>query len=194
MASFLTFSPFLSSWEGGYSDNKNDNGKQTYRGVTAATWAAYCKRKGIVMSLRRMTQAQWADIMKTGYWDACRCSDLLSQSVANCVADFAVNAGASRSARYLQLAINEANHDSALNVDGKIGPKTIAAANALNPSSLYWTLRELRTEYYKNLARTATSTQATFLKGWLRRVEALGFGKFRLNDLRSTEITFADKA
>lgn len=191
MATFATFSPFLSSWEGGYTNNRNDRGGETYRGVTAATWAAYCKKQGISTPLKKMTQAQWADIMRSGYWDAVRASDLRSQSVANQVADFAVNAGTSRAARTLQQAVNEATHTATLKVDGVIGAKTIAAANALNPSTLYWTYRELRTAYYRDLA-AKNPKQKTFLNGWLRRVSALGFGKFVLNDLRSTEIYFTD--
>lgn len=191
MATFATFSPFLSSWEGGYTNNMNDRGGETYRGVTAATWAAYCKKQGISTPLKKMTQAQWADIMRSGYWDTVRASDLRSQSVANCVADFAVNAGVNRAAVTLQQAVNSANHNTALKVDGIIGTKTIAAANALNPSTLYWTFRELRTNYYKSLA-AKSAKQATFLKGWLRRVQMLNYGYFQLADLKNTKITFTD--
>ncbi len=191
MANFKTYVPFLSSWEGGYANNKNDNGRETYRGVTIATWTAYCKKKGISAPLKKMGQAQWEDIMEGGYWDAVHASDLRSQSVANQVADFAVNAGANRAAVTLQQAVNSANHNTALKVDGVIGAKTLAAANALNASTLYWAYRELRTNYYKGLAAKSTK-QATFLKGWLRRVEACGFGKYWLNDLRGTEVNFKD--
>lgn len=191
MADFQTYAPFLSSWEGGYTNNKNDNGHETYRGVTIATWTAYCKRKCIAVPLKKMSQAQWEEIMKSGYWDAVRATELRSQSVANQVADFAVNAGVNRAAVTLQQAVNSANHNTALKVDGIIGAKTLAAANALNASTLYWAYRELRTNFYKSLA-SKSAKQATFLKGWLRRVEACGFGKYWLNDLRNTEITFKD--
>lgn len=191
MAEFQTYSPFLSSWEGGYTNNPNDNGGATYRGVTIATWTAYCKRKGISAPLKKMSQAQWVEIMKAGYWDAVHASDLRSQSVANQVADFAVNAGVSRAAVTLQQAINSANHNTALKVDGAVGPKTIAAANALNASTLYWTYRELRTNFYKSLA-AKSAKQATFLKGWLRRVQMLNYGYFQLADLKNTKITFTD--
>lgn len=193
MATFATFSPFLSSWEGGYANNPNDRGGETYRGVTARTWAAYCAQHGITSPLRKMTQAQWADLMQTGYWDTLRASSLRSQSVANQVSDFAVNAGVSRAARTLQQAVNAANHNTALAVDGRVGAKTIAAANALSPSVLYWTFRDLRTAYYRSLA-ASSPRQATFLRGWLRRTAALGFGKYILNDLRSSEIRFAEEA
>lgn len=191
MADFKTYAPFLSSWEGGYANNKNDNGGETYRGVTIATWTAYCKRKGISVPLKKMSQAQWEEIMKTDYWDAVRASELRSQSVANQVADFAVNAGVNRAAVTLQQAVNAANHNTDLKVDGIVGARTLAAANALNPSTLYWAYRELRTNFYKSLAAKSVK-QATFLKGWLRRVEACEFGKYRLNDLRSTEVSFRD--
>lgn len=191
MADFKTYAPFLSSWEGGYANNKNDKGGETYRGVTIATWTAYCKRKSINAPLKKMSQAQWEEIMTSGYWDAVHASDLRSQSVANQVADFAVNAGVNRAAVTLQQAVNSANHDTALKVDGIVGAKTLAAANALNAATLYWTFRELRTNYYKSLA-SKSAKQATFLKGWLRRVEACGFGKYWLNDLRGTEVTFKD--
>ena len=191
MADFQTYAPFLSSWEGGYANNKNDNGHETYRGVTIATWTAYCKCKGITAPLKKMSQAQWEDIMKGGYWDAVRASELRSQSVANQVADFAVNAGTHRAAVTLQQAVNSANHNTALKVDGIIGAKTLAAANALNASTLYWTYRELRTNFYKSLA-AKSSKQATFLKGWLRRVQMLNYGYFQLADLKSTRINFAD--
>lgn len=189
MADFQIFVPFLSSWEGGYVNNKNDNGGETYRGVTRATWTAYCKRKGISAPLKKMSQEQWEEIMKGGYWDAVRASELRSQSVANQVTDFAVNAGVNRAAVTLQQAVNAANHNTGLKVDGIVGARTLAAANALNPSTLYWAYRELRTNFYKSLAAKSVK-QATFLKGWLRRVEACEFGKYRLNDLRNTEVTF----
>lgn len=189
MAQFKVYAPFLSSWEGGYSNNKNDSGGETYRGITIAVWQNYCKKKGLSTPLKKMTQAQWEEIMKGGYWDVLRCDDIASQSVANQVADFGVNAGTNRAAKKLQEAINAANHDNALKVDGVVGAKTIAAANALHPSTLYWTYRELRTEYYKSRAALSPKN-ATFLKGWLRRVNALGYGKYNLNDLRGSEITF----
>lgn len=191
MADFKTYAPFLSSWEGGHANNKNDNGGETYRGVTIATWTAYCKRKGISVPLKKMSQAQWEEIMKVGYWDAVRASELRSQSVANQVADFAVNAGVNRAAVTLQQAVNETNKNTDLKVDGIIGARTLAAANALNPSTLYWAYRELRTNFYKSLAAKSVK-QARFLKGWLRRVGACEFGKYRLNDLRNTEVSFKD--
>ena len=191
MADFQIFAPFLSSWEGGYVNNKNDNGGETYRGVTIATWTAYCVRKGISTPLKKMSQAQWEEIMKGGYWDAVHASELRSQSVANQVADFAVNAGVNRAAITLQQAVNTTNHNTELKVDGVIGAKTLAAANALNPPTLYWAYRELRTNFYKKLAAKSVK-QAMFLKGWRRRVQMLNYRYFQLADLKSTRINFED--
>lgn len=187
MANFDIYAQFLKSWEAGYSYVKGDRGGKTYKGVTSATWADYCKRRnlyGYSAQLKNMTDAQWTDIMKGGYWDACWCDLIHSQGVANIMADWSINSGPALVIRKVQTIIGKG-----LKVDGKMGPNTLSAINAMTPGVLFIHIRNKRKEYYENLAKK-DKTQAKFLKGWLRRNNAMRLNSFILNDKNDTEKTF----
>ena len=187
MANFDIYAPFLRSWEGGFTNNKNDRGGKTYAGVTIATWNDYCKRKNIFgysAQMKNMTEAQWTDIMKSGYWDACWCDLIKSQGVANLIADWAVNSGPSTAIKKVQTTIGKG-----LKVDCRMGPNTLTAINNMTPGVLFVLLRNKRKEYYEALANKDKS-QATFLNGWLRRTNALRLNSYVLNDKKSTERKF----
>lgn len=188
MANFETYSPFLQSWEGGYSNNKNDSGGATMCGVTLATWQAYCrshKLTGTKETLRHMSKEQWADIMKTGYWDAVWGDHIHSQSVACMLADWAVNAGPKRAVKGVQVAFPD------IKADGVMGPVTLSRINAANPVVLFAKLRESRLVYYETLAKNSKK-QATFLNGWTARVKAIRYGALVCNDKQHTKIEWLE--
>lgn len=187
MANFSIYSPFLESWEGGYSNDKDDKGGKTYRGVTIATWDSYCKQHGITgpaAQLKCMNRKQWTEIMKGGYWDKCWCDLIKSQGIANMVADWAVNAGVKNALRNIQQAISKG-----LKVDGIMGPSTLNAINSENPAVMFFLIRNARLAYYTNLTK-ANRKQLRFLNGWQNRTKSLKLHSFILNDLKKTEVTF----
>ena len=142
--------------EGGWADHPKDPGGATNFGVTLATYRRW-KPGATKDDLRRITDAEVAAIYRKGYWDAVSGDDL--PAGLDLVAfDGAVNSGPARGAKWLQQALG-------VTADGKIGPKTIAAAKAAHAEAVIDRACDLRMAFLRGL-----NTWPTFGKGWGRRV------------------------
>src|SRR6185437_13632357 len=93
------------------------------------------------------------------YWNKMRC-DALPSGVGLSVFDFGVNAGPGTSAQMLQWGAGLSGAD----VDGKIGPHTIAAVARRAPAVLIDALAAMQAAHYRRL-----SGFPTFGRGWLAR-------------------------
>lgn len=147
--------------EGGLSDHALDRGGRTNLGITQATYNTF--RRGRGLSQRKVdfiTADEVRAIYREMYWDEVR-ADELPWPLAYATFDAAVNSGPDRAARWLQQSLG-------VDVDGKIGPKTLAAARAKGASALI-PLMKARSDFLADLVKRAPS-QAAFLKGWLRRL------------------------
>ena len=148
--------------EGGFVNHPKDPGGMTNLGVTKNTWEAWTGRPATEAEMRALTVDKVKPLYKARYWDACAC-DALPAGLALCVFDFAVNAGPSRAARYLQGVVR-------VSQDGNIGPETLGAVKAMNTAAgtayLVKAYQDARRGYYRQL-----STFATFGRGWMRRVD-----------------------
>lgn len=153
--------------EGGFVDHPADKGGPTNLGVTIATFRRYVNPKGTVDDLKHLTVEQASTVFRRQYWDEARCSEL-PDGLAYAVFDFAVNSGPKRAIEYLQRA-------TGAEADGIFGPKTLAAAKAMNPGMAIKGLCDLRLEYLQGL-----SNWSTFGRGWTNRV----------NDVRDTALSF----
>ena len=91
MAKVELLAPYIKKWEGGFVNDPTDRGGATNKGVTLSTYTQYCKRKGYprptVDRLRRLTDAEWLDILKSMYWDRWQADRIESQCVANILVD-----------------------------------------------------------------------------------------------------------
>ena len=96
------------------------------------------------------------------YWNPLR-ADALPVGVDLSVFDMGVNAGIWASARLFQRAIGFTGDE----VDGCIGPETLAAVTKWDPRTLINDLAHRQTVYYESL-----SDFPTFGRGWLNRVKA----------------------
>lgn len=94
---------------------------------------------------------------------------ITDQAAATAVLSLGINAGLIRAGRVLQKSCIALGHQVAS--DGKIGPITIAAANACSADGLLAEYSKLALAYYTALAQS-TPTDAPFLKGWTNRVAA----------------------
>ena len=167
MADIGKLIPFILKWEGGYVHNKYDNGGATNKGVTYKTWVDYCNKKGkeaSLTTLRKMTNAEWVEIFKTGYWNAWKADSIVSQRVANICVDWSWMSGFK--------VIKKVQKLLSVTADGIVGPKTLAAINGHSGDALFGQIKELRKKYYANIVRK-DPTQQIFLKGWLNRLEDL---------------------
>jgi len=149
--------PRVLKHEGGFVNHPRDPGGATNRGITLATFRRYIKRGGTVADLKSMTDAQAVAVYKAEYWDAVQ-ADLLPVGVDYAVADFAVNSGPSRAAKYLQAVVGVAQ-------DGRIGPVTLAAVGRLNAVRVIEKLCRDRMNFLRRL-----KTWPDFGRGWTRRV------------------------
>ena len=84
--------------------------------------------------------------------------------------DTAVNVGVKQASKFLQSALNRLGAESAtsLEIDGKIGPKTLAALCGQDEDIVLMLYAEEQARFYENLAARRPE-QVKFLKGWLGR-------------------------
>lgn len=143
--------------EGGYVNNLKDPGGMTNLGCTKAVWEQYVGHSVTEADMRALTPADVGPMYKAKYWDMVK-GDTLPEGVDYAVFDLAVNSGTGRAAKTLQQVLG-------VTADGQIGPVTIAACKAADPSEVAEAVCAARLKFLQSL-----STFATFGKGWTRRV------------------------
>jgi lysozyme family protein len=143
--------------EGGYVNNPADPGGMTNLGVTKATWENWVGRPSDGAEMRSLTPEKVEPLYRKKFWDAVR-GDELPMGLDYLVFDFAVNAGAGRSIKTLQSSVGVA-------ADGRFGPMTLAAVQAIDPKDLIEKFSQTKEDFYRSL-----NTFATFGRGWLNRV------------------------
>lgn len=104
------------------------------------------------------------------YWDALGLDGVRDQLLAEQLADHGTSAGTGRPPRMLQFAVNQViaaekvDADTVgagetltpLVVDGQLGPKSLAAINALEPAKLVKAFVQLRRDFYEYRAGVRT--------------------------------------
>lgn len=184
MASIDKLIPFILKWEGGFVNDPTDRGGATNKGVTIATYEAYCRQKGLprptVEQLKNIPDAHWRDIIKTMFWDKWHADDIHSQKVANILVDWVWLSGVH--------GIKKPQALLGVKADGIVGNKTLSAVNFADPEELFASLYKERVKfinaivarsvaaYEKKIGRPAIEkellkyTQKRFAKGWLNRL------------------------
>jgi lysozyme family protein len=143
--------------EGGYVFHKDDPGGMTNLGVTKRVWEEWVGHPVDEKAMRSLTPAQVAPLYKRKYWDKIKGDDL-PDGVDYVVFDAAVNSGTGRAAKWLQACVS-------VEVDGDIGPKTLAAVKAFDANQLIEDYAKRRLSFLMDLQHWKT-----FGKGWTRRV------------------------
>lgn len=164
--------------EGALADNKNDPGGITHWGVSLRYLLSERPEffAGIDLDLdddgdidaddvRAMPRSTAIEIYRRNWWERYGYHRLLPPMDLK-VFDTSVNTGPGRAHRLLQQSCNDLG--AMLVVDGQLGPKSIAAANALNNRPLLDTFRRRQAQFYRDLAASDPRLRG-FLGGWLRR-------------------------
>ena len=147
---------------------KADEGGATAYGITVpALKTAFAG--GIVkhQDICQLTQAEAKEIYRVNYWERYGWGEL-DWPVCLCCLDCCINHG--KFATILQRAVTSCGHPTI--VDGKFGPKTFAALKACKPKALAKAIYTQRKLYYENIVRRKPG-QKVFLKGWMRRADAM---------------------
>jgi len=152
--------------EGGYSNDPHDPGGPTNKGITLSTFAAHlgrdvtdATRSDLIARLKDIPSDVVSDIYDTRYWQPSRASEMPG-GVDLMHFDAAVNHGVTGAARLLQQA-------TGVNVDGEIGPITMAGVRRAKPQDLIRAYADERTRRYRALPHFWR-----FGRGWLNRVKA----------------------
>jgi lysozyme family protein len=144
--------------EGGYSDHPDHPGGATMKGVTLAVYRRFFGADKTKNDLRNITDAELAQIYRTGYGDKCKCDDLPA-GVDYALFDSAVNSGPGNGARWLQGAVSVFQ-------DGAIGPDTIAKVGTVTPKAIINNMFDRRLAFLKVLP-----TWTVFGRRWNSRVD-----------------------
>jgi lysozyme family protein len=142
--------------EGEFSDHPDDPGGKTRYGITEAV----ARRVGYRGDMRELPLDLAKRIYKAEYWDSVR-ADEMPPAVRYVLFDAAVNSGVGQAARWLQNA-------AGVTPDGVIGPRTMAAVNALDANGLKSRMLASRLRMMTNL-----SNWPSFSRGWARRIADL---------------------
>jgi lysozyme family protein len=151
--------------EGGLADHKKDPGGLTNYGVTQGRFSRWCTSKGLpVESVARITRKE-AEAIYREEWEAIQ-GPQLPVGVDWATFDAAVNSGPARAAKWLQGAVGE-------KMDGVIGPRTIAATQAVDSVVTIVDLCGARLAFMREAKHKVTGERLwpTFGKGWGARVK-----------------------
>ena len=143
--------------EMGYVHHPLDPGGRTNLGVTQRVWEDYVGHKVDEQTMRNLTKELVAPLYRKEYWDAVH-GDKLPCGADYLAFDFAVNAGAFRSIKTIQRALN-------ITADGIIGPVTVKAIQDTNAEEFINNFTDAKENFYKGLANFQT-----FGRGWFNRV------------------------
>jgi lysozyme family protein len=176
--------------EGGYADDPDDAGAETYMGISRRYnpqwygWEIIELHKNTsrfpnkLHTITILTQ-QVKKFYKEKYWDTWRGDEFPDQALANEMFDTCVNLGVMRTCMFLQKALNVLNRGqilySNLVVDGRVGMKTLWALGALKnkeKDDIKYVIKIINilqgTHYLKYMQQSPI--QEKYARGWLNRV------------------------
>ncbi len=154
---------FVLRMEGEYTLDPKDPGGETKWGISKKSYPS--------LDILNLTVEQAKEIYQRDFWAACSCDDL--PTVFACVVfDTAVNQGTTKAKRILQMTLG-------VDVDGIIGPKTIAAAAKADPRLAKKFLAYRMAEYIRTI--TKNNDLMAFAVNWSYRVLSLWELVFDLN-------------
>lgn len=170
--------------EGYYANVAGDKGGETYMGVARNLhtdwegWKIIDSYKEMFGSIKRNTKIdnpQLTSLVKEFYrktfYDKYKIESINSGSLQEIIFDWCVNSGYWGSCG-VQKVLNRF-FDCELKLDGIIGNQTIVAINSCESESLFNTIKTARIYYYHVIAQKGQNQK--FLKGWLRRIDAIHF-------------------
>lgn len=186
MAEFIIAYKKTAAIEGGYVNDPNDKGGETYMGISRRfhpDWEGW----GIVDAFKNNHAINRGMIIDDPdlhehvagfyfdeFWNPLRLNWITSQAIANEIYDTAVNMGPKVAAKILQRALNLLNRDAKdyqdIPEDGVIGKETISLTEKYPMSDvLLKVLNGLQFSRYADICERDPSQEANF-RGWLTRV------------------------
>jgi len=174
--------------EGGYVNDPDDVGGETYKGISRKYhpswpgWKIVDSAKSTpsfpdCIKYNSELNSMIMEFYRASYWDRFWGDQIISQAIAIELFDTAVNMGVTRAVKFLQSGLNLLNRNQ-LNYpdiveDGKFGRATMNALNSYSymddVSHLLKVLNILQGMHYIEYAKKS-ATQERYMRGWLSRV------------------------
>lgn len=194
MANFLEAYKITLKHEGGYVNDSDDVGGETYRGISRAYnpswegWDIIDLLKGVPIDgafpanayANKDLDGLVKKFYKERYWDVNLLDGVSSQLIAGEMFDTGVNLGVGRAGKFLQRGLNLLNGNGErwddIVEDGNVGKNTLKALNAClafrGDEVLYKILNVLQGMHYIDYM-TKSPTQEKYAYGWFSRVNFL---------------------
>lgn len=179
MADFKTAYLIGRDNEGGYVNDSNDKGGETYAGVARNYWPKWdgwkiidvIKKHRTIKHGEKINNAELEgnvfNFYKDNFWDKILGDVINDQQVANIFYDWTLTSG---------KAIEKVQGTIGAIPDGKFGPNSILAINNMieniGGENTFNTIKHARAAYYQLIA---VGTNAKFLKGWMNRVNNFNY-------------------
>jgi len=183
MADFKTAFAATMNIEGGYENDKDDSGGETYAGISRNNWPNWAGWSAVdhmkqtpnfpgnldqSTIIRQLVESFY----KTNFWDVLDLDSVTGQPIANELFDLSVNCGVQTAGKFAQRAANALNDDGKkwgdIAVDGVVGLATIRAINTANQSDLLKCIIALQGAAYILICEK-NNKQEKFMAGWIRR-------------------------
>jgi len=172
MADFTTAFQLMMVHEGGYVNDPDDPGGETYKGVARkihSKWDGWTnvdmlkRQTGFPANLDKDDELQGAvaDFYRVTFWDKMNGDQITDQNVANSIFDFGVNAGLGTSASLAQMVIGAKS-------DGVIGPQSIATINSFDSEHFIAAFTIAKIARYISIVKKRPTSRKYFY-GWILR-------------------------
>lgn len=174
-------------YEGGYANDPDDNGGETYKGISRKNfpnWVGWSKIDAAKQSETfpgilyndEVLNKQVEDFYHTEFWNALNLDQIKDQNICNELYDTAVNVGVRKAATFLQRSLNLLNRNGKdykeVLVDGKLGENTWTTVNNhKSKETLSILLNLLQGAFYVKICEE-NPKQEKYLHGWIdKRIE-----------------------
>ena len=152
--------------EGGYVNNPNDRGGETYKGVARKfhpNWSGWSLLDS--MSNKNSSNDSLDEAVESFYlenfWNKLKCDSITSDKVAFELFDTGVNMGVKGGAKLMQMCAE-------VTADGNIGVNSLSAINAVDEELLLLRFKLAKVARYAYLVKKRPQNKA-FLHGWINR-------------------------
>lgn len=167
MASFDIAIALVLRHEGGFADHPADKGSATNFGISTPIYSKWLGRPATPLEVKNMTLNTAKIIYRAWYWNAIQGDTIKDQDVASAFMDMAVLRGVAAASKTMQKALGLAQ-------DGIIGPKSMAAINAVHPPILLLAFMRECTKALVNIA-VMNPTQLVFVNNWVARAHEITY-------------------
>jgi len=172
MAEFKPAFQHTITTEGGYVNDQQDPGGETYKGIARKIFSKWAGWQSIDMLKRQSgfpgnidkypeIQQLVEDFYRVEFWDRMHLDAITSQEIANSIFDFGVNAGIGTSSTLAQLVVE-------VTTDGIIGNDTIAAINSFNVDHFIAAFTVAKIARYITIVKKRPTSRKYFY-GWILR-------------------------